>query len=100
MELSEFEQMDMGLARVAAAQQLGLMISKTTGQLIADVKLANGRWRCYVPGSGWFQASDLLFAGRNLPAQALADLVDAGGRLPPGARLLQCITKRVAKCCK
>lgn len=82
MELSEFDQMDMGLARVAAIQQLGMMISKRTGRLIAEIKIVNGRWRCFVPGRGWLQASDLLFGAKPVECgeQAAGQLPNGGSR--------------------
>lgn len=60
MELLDFDQIDIGLAKVAAVQQLGIILTKKTEHYIVDMRLINGRWGCFVPGKGWRQASELL----------------------------------------
>lgn len=44
MGLLDFEQIDAGLARVAAMQRLAVMISTCTGQQVTEIKMNSGHW--------------------------------------------------------
>lgn len=60
MELLDFEQIDTGLAKVAAMQKLPMMISIRTSQHVTDIKMNNGHWQCFVPEIGWQPTSEVL----------------------------------------
>lgn len=60
MELLDFEQIDSGLAKVAAVQKLAMIISARTGQHVTDIKMKNGHWQCFIPGMGWQRTSEVL----------------------------------------
>lgn len=60
MALLDFEQIDTGLAKVAAVQKLAIMIGTRIGQHVIDIKVSNGYWQCFIPGMGWQRASEAL----------------------------------------